>query len=291
MNRYSQTGLAAILLCVPLAAPGSVSAQKPAGQSMVAEAPAHPQASGPQASAARPMRSTSTRTRSARRANAIGFSGANGIFGFNAATGTASLGGPITLQQLLDPVPPFGFNYEFLSAIDRNLAAQALIDPATQARLAIAERLSAISSGFGVPGFFLLDGGGAYVSAPPPMPDQGPADAEGGPEGPAGPMSAQQQQQQPQVIVVQMPATQAQQQGNLAAEKEENETPLPDVGEFTLVLRNGAKVKAVAFTLVNDRVVYITRDGGRRSFPASQLDPDATEEINEESGTPVQLPM
>ena len=94
---------------------------------------------------------------------------------------STNVGGALTVQQLLDPFPGFGFNFEHLSAIDQDIAIKALIDPATQARLRIALRLARLNRG--VPGAFLLDGGGYYLpddsassdqpAAPQPQPQQG----------------------------------------------------------------------------------------------------------------------
>jgi hypothetical protein len=46
----------------------------------------------------------------------------------------------------------------------------------------------------------------------------------------------------------------------------QTETPLADVGQFTLVLRNGKQIEAVAFTRTNDRIIYITADGSRHTI-------------------------
>jgi hypothetical protein len=63
------------------------------------------------------------------------------------------------------------------------------------------------------------------------------------------------------------------------------------VGEFILVGRDGSQVLAVAFTRQNDRIVYVTRQGIRRSMGITELDPDATFRVNEERGTSLQLPL
>jgi hypothetical protein len=144
------------------------------------------------------------------------------------------------------------------------------IDPATQWRIAVAERFLRNTRGFGLGGgYYLLDGGGYY-----PIPEE---TSDSAPE-----------QQQPQVIVVQggPPAAQT-----AAAPEPAAEQPAPDVGQFTLVLRNGTHIQTVAFTHLNDQIVYITSDGGRHTLAASSLDPDATVQVNEERGTPLQLPL
>jgi hypothetical protein len=77
-----------------------------------------------------------------------------------------------------------------------------------------------------------------------------------------------------------------------AALGQQAEAPaLPDVGQFTLVLQGGRQIQAIAFTRTNDRIIYITSDGNRRTLALSDLDTDATLRINEERGTPLQLPL
>ena len=193
---------------------------------------------------------------------------ASSALGPAGALDSTNFGGALTVQQLLDPFPGFGFNFEHLSAIDQDIAIKALIDPVTQARLRIALRLSRLN-GF-APGAFLLDGGGWYGV---------PADNE-----------QQPQAQQPVIIVQQAPQPAAPQE-MAAAEPAEASAPLPDEGEFTLVTRQGVRIDALAFTIMNDKIVYITPAGGRRSMAVSELDPSATIHLNQERGTPIQLPI
>jgi hypothetical protein len=177
---------------------------------------------------------------------------------------------------MLDPVPPPGFDYAYLSAIDNDLGIKAFIDPATQLLLAAAERFGRGTRGFGTGnGFYVLDGGEYF------QPDEEPAASDQ----PAP-------QPQPQIIVLQQ-APAAQQTDEQAAPEQEIEAlpPLPDVGQFTLVLRGGSQIQAVAFTLSNDKIVYITVDGSRRTIALADLDSAATVRVNEERGTPLQLPL
>ena len=190
------------------------------------------------------------------------------------ATGFAGLG--LTLQQLLDPVPPPGFDYQYLSAIDSDLAVKAFIDPVTQLRVAAAERALRASGGFAGSSFYLLDGGGYYY--PPEESEQ--VDQSRPPQ--------PQPSQQPQIIVLQQapPAQPAAQPPSESAA-----APLPDVGQFILVLRNGTRIQAVAFTSSNGNIVYITADGSRRTIALADLDSATTMRVNEERGTPLQLPL
>lgn len=196
----------------------------------------------------------------------------NGFVGFG--------GSPLSVQQLLDPVPGLGFDFSDLAARDSDLDIKAFIDPVTEWRLAIAERLLRDNGGFGGffgTGGFILDGGGVYAV----------------PEEPASEPAAAAPAPQPQIIVVQAPAA-ANQQGAPSAppaESQAQQPALPDVGQFTLVLRNGTKIEAIAFTRKSDSIVYITADGSRRTLAVADLDSAATERVNQERGTPLNLSL
>jgi hypothetical protein len=168
------------------------------------------------------------------------------------------------LGQLLNNVPGLGFNYEFVAAMNQNLGERAFIDPVTQQDLALAERLSQFG-GTGFAGFFPFFGGGYYAEP------------------------AEEQQQPPVIIEQQQQPAPAEESENESSAEPAEEPPLPDIGEFVLVLHNGDKIKAVAFTRQNDQIVYITKDGMRESFPAGDLDAAATQQINQQRGTPLQL--
>jgi hypothetical protein len=178
---------------------------------------------------------------------------------------------------LTNPYPGTGLGINGINSIatQGNLGVEAAIDPATQWNLALAERLLRSSGGiFPGGGYYLLSGGGAYAV---------PAESvENDP-------SAQQQPQSqvPQVIVLQEASPQS-----LSQSAQESVAPsLPDVGEFTLLLKTGKQIEAVAFTRMNDRIIYITSDGGRRTIALSDVDTDATVRLNQERGTPLQLPL
>jgi hypothetical protein len=183
----------------------------------------------------------------------------------------------VSLQDLLNPVPGLGFDYHHLSVINQDLPIKALIDPVTELKIAEARRFLRHSR-FTGPGYFILNGGGYY-----PVSD----DSDSGSAEPAP--ADQSAQQQPQVIVVQAPA--AQQAADNSPVEPEDAAPLPDVGPFTLVLQNGKQLQAVAFTRMNNQIVYITADGNRRTIAATDLNAGATVRINEERGTPLQLPL
>ena len=179
-------------------------------------------------------------------------------------------GSQVTLSQILNPVPGLGFDYSNLAAINRDLAVRAVIDPITQQELALSERL--LQETPTTPISFPFFG---TESQPVVMLEQQP----------------------PQVIVVQQPELQAKQMateasassGQVAAAAQQQ--PLPNVGDFVLVLNDGTQIHAVAFTRQSDRIVYITADGMRRSFPIDNFDVAATRRFNNERGTPLQLTL
>jgi hypothetical protein len=175
---------------------------------------------------------------------------------------------PLTVQQLLNPVPGLGFDFAHLAAINRNLDVQALIDPLTQQRLALAERL---------------------LQETPVVPVGFPLFA------PASPVILV--EQQPPIVILQQPPPVVVEQPQPAAmapsqtQSEAAPAPLSDAGEFVLVRRDGSLVFAVGFSQLGNRIVYITREGIRRSLLVGDLDLDATENMNEERGTTLHLTL
>ena len=53
---------------------------------------------------------------------------------------------------------------------------------------------------------------------------------------------------------------------------------------------DGEVLLAVAFTVRNGQLTYITNEGTKRSFPVSELDKQATQQMNDANGTSVSLP-
>jgi hypothetical protein len=65
--------------------------------------------------------------------------------------------------------------------------------------------------------------------------------------------------------------------------------PIPDVGDFILVRRDGRIVFASVFSVVGSQLQYVTPEGIRHSIAMSDLDADATQQMNEARGTTVQI--
>lgn len=172
---------------------------------------------------------------------------------------------PLSLSELLNPVPGDGFDFTHLAAMNRNLGVMALIDPITQGKLAIAERLLRESPR--VAGFFPFFGQSepvVIVQQPPVVVLQQPYSAE-------APAADRTVLSQP---VAPLPAVE----------------PLPSSGDFILVLKNGTRIAATAFTRQGERIVYITPDGSRLSIPLADLDAAATNQVNETHGAILHLP-
>jgi hypothetical protein len=197
---------------------------------------------------------------------AIARSGGNRARKFDSFSNVSTFGAPESLA------PGLGSSFELFGA-NQDLGIKAAIDPATEWRLAVAERFDRERRHFfGPGGYYLLDGGGGYAPPEPAAADP------------------PQQSQQPQLIVLEQAPGQ-QRAVPPAKEPAARDSLLPDEGQFTLVLHDGKQLQAVAFTHMKDRIVYISPDGSRRSIPIGDLDPDATVRVNQERGTPLQLPL
>jgi hypothetical protein len=201
-------------------------------------------------------------------------------FGFgNGFVGSAGS----NLEQLLDISPNSGFDWEHVNAINQDLPLKALVDPVTQLEIAQAERVLR-TTGVGFGGGAYIFGGYPYY---PPVESEGEqpgySSDEQGQAAPSG------ENGRPQIIVLQQaPAGQPSAESNEGPQPEEQ---IPDQGELTLVMRSGKQIKALAFTRVNDTIVYITPDGGRVTVDAKDVDADATVRVNQAQGTPLQLPL
>ena len=155
MNKLKGFRLAAVVLTLLFLGPGLVQAQRQAPTAS-AQPPARTLGARPantvRARPAQAPRMAVTRARGHITSGTPFNNDGNDFVGFG--------GAPLTAQQLLDPVPGLGFDFSDLAARNSDLLIKAAIDPATQWRLAIAERLLRDNPGFvGVAetGGFLLD--------------------------------------------------------------------------------------------------------------------------------------
>jgi hypothetical protein len=102
---------------------------------------------------------------------------------------------------------------------------------------------------------------------------------------------------QPQIIVIQQPVPEQQDSGSPS---DAGSSPAPpsvsqaaekihDVGDFILVRRDGRVLFASVFSVVGEQLQYVTPEGIRRSLSMSDLDVDATQQMNEARGTTLQF--
>ncbi len=201
-----------------------------------------------------------------------------GLISSNVSQGIASVaGGGATVRTLLEgnfPVPGLGFDYPHLAAINRNLDTHALIDPVTQQRLALARQIRRETPAVPVVPFFPMVPQVIVVQSPPPVIVL----------------------QQAQTETSEPPALRAARAGALSREPAAQVPAVRDVEphrvleEFVLVRKDGREVLAVAFSAQNGLLVYITREGVRRSLALADVDREATTLRNEERGADVRLP-
>ena len=162
-------------------------------------------------------------------------------------------------------VPGLGFDYPHLAAVSGNFRN----NPPGFGRGEHHRR------GFITPVFF---GGYPYISDSPDY---------------------QQEQPQPQIIVIQQPAPAVTVQLASPEAREPSSTgsvtppaapvPVREVGEFILVRRDGRVLFASVFSVTGTQLQYVTPEGIRRTLPLSDLDTDATQEMNEARGTTLQF--
>ena len=62
------------------------------------------------------------------------------------------------------------------------------------------------------------------------------------------------------------------------------------LAQFVFVQRDGTKFYAVAYSFLNDKLHYVTKEGVRHSVAIDSLDFDATQKFNEELGNTINLP-
>ena len=176
-----------------------------------------------------------------------------------------------TVSTLLDgsfPVPGFGFDFTHHAAVNRNLGVRAIIDPATQHQLALARAIRREAPVFPtvLPIVLNTNVNQIFITTPPPVVIV----------------------QQP--AAVEVPAEHAERREAVRIEPPPAPQPVAELGELVLIRKDGRTVFAVACSVVKGHLVYVTREGFRRSFPLAELDADATLQMNEERGTSLRLP-
>jgi hypothetical protein len=62
------------------------------------------------------------------------------------------------------------------------------------------------------------------------------------------------------------------------------------LAQFVFVQRDGTKLYAVAYSFLNNKLHYVTKEGAQRSVALDSLDFDATQKSNEDLGNTINLP-
>lgn len=124
-------------------------------------------------------------------------------------------------------------------------------------------------------------GGAMYI----PIPYY--ADA-GAPEQ-AGPEGQEQAANQPENGPEQQPAEQEPAAAAVPYRAPSN-TINESLAQFVFVQRDGTKFYAVAYSFLNDRLQYVTKEGIRHSVAVDSLDIEATQKTNEQLGNTINLP-
>jgi hypothetical protein len=174
------------------------------------------------------------------------------------------------------PVPGLGFDYAHLAASARNTEKRGLTDPVTLHRLAQEERLRRQTPAAAASPLILIPITNVVIVQPPPViviDEPAPAAQAAAPWMVAGPASAAVAPAVPEMS------------------RELSPPPVPPIPleEILLVRRDGARLAVVAFSQNDARIVYITREGLRRSLTLAELDLDATTLVNEERGVIVKI--
>jgi len=168
------------------------------------------------------------------------------------------------------PAPGLGFDYTHLAAVNRNLGVRALIDPVTQHRLALERGIRrdlGRRGGVVAPAFPVVVNS-IVINVTP----------------------------QPPVVIIQEPEPERIERARYIEEAPSAPAAQPpfyepeaSASELVFIRRDGSLLFAVAYTVRAARVVYVTRDGLRRSVPLADLDLDASREMNEARGSFLQL--
>jgi hypothetical protein len=177
-----------------------------------------------------------------------------------------------TVDSLINggyPAPGLGFDFTHHAAVNRNLGVRALVDPITQHRLALARQIRRETPVTPITGPIVINS--IQVNVLP----------------------------QPPVVIIQEPEPEpVDRLENARYAERVAEAPQPppvfyepeqDTSELVFIRRDGSLLFAVAFVTRGERLVYVTRDGQRRSLALADLDLDATRDINEARGASLQL--
>lgn len=215
---------------------------------------------------------------------------ANGNVPVNATALRTSDGA--TVESLLTgyPAPGLGFDFTHHSAVNRNLATRALIDPITQHRLDQARRIRREAPALGAVIPAVINNLQIVVVQSPPiviLPVADEADEEADARRRSRRARERAREEEAEEDATRARAAEAPRAA--ASAERAPAAPPREVGDMVLIKRDGGLVFAVAYVVRGERVVYVTREGQRQSIALSHLDFEATRDMNESLGTTVKL--
>lgn len=206
-----------------------------------------------------------------------------------AVTNPAGVVSGNSVERLLNgsyPAPGLGFDFTHHAAVNRNLGVRALIDPVTQHRLALERRIRRETPVAVAPAFPVVVNSIQINVVPQP------------------PVVIIQEPEPPPAQYIEQASYRERSRRAVPRDAVEDAAPEPppyfyepqrEADELVFIRRDGSLLFAVAFTTrpaaaaEGARIVYITREGHRRSVALSELDLDATREMNEARGTTLHL--
>ena len=154
-----------------------------------------------------------------------------------------------------NPVPGLGFDYPHFFAVHPNARHHFRRD-----------------SGFVIP---FIDGG--FYLPVPMYADQGAASPQAEESGVASQPAPEEQ-------------AAARDNESISRSRMRSEPLPPEQTEYVFVRQDGSLIFAVAYSLINDRLQYVTAEGLRRTIPMNSLDLGATQQFNEQRGVSIRLP-
>ncbi|MGH9790937.1 MAG: hypothetical protein ACRD5W_06985 [Candidatus Acidiferrales bacterium] len=195
-----------------------------------------------------------------------------------------------SVERLLNgafPAPGLGFDFTHHAAINRNLATRALVDPVTQHRLALERQIRRETPVAVAPAFPVVVNSIVVNVVPQP-----PVVIIQEPEPEAGRDYIEQARyyEGDAPAAGRRPARSGPRDDQPAAPRFFYEPPPQrEDDDLVFIRRDGTLISVVAFTARDDRIIYITRDGHRRTLALADLDLAATRDINEARGSLLRL--
>ncbi len=188
------------------------------------------------------------------------------------------------LSGSISSVPAAGFDFTHHAAVRGNLGVRALIDPVTQHQLALARQIRRETPAVAFPIAFPVLVNNIQVNvAPSPVVV---VQADNGGDG----LSQRVGRLEYASLRGGAPAGDAAPAAPVELGPSVPPSRPPELADYVFLRRDGGLIFAVAYTVARERIVYVTREGLRRSVTLTDLDLETTLQMNEQRGTSFRLP-